>query len=489
MLFYLTIYEVRYKMKNCIEGSVLKKIIINLAVLAWMIGVIPSPLLANNLDFTVTRLGSYEEGAEKVAPHILVVAGIQGDEPGGFSAASLLVTHYTITKGYVTIVPNLNFLSIINRNRGTHGDMNRKFADLNKNDPEYDVVRRIQNIIVSPEIDLILNLHDGSGYYNPKYISKLQNPRRWGNSIIIDQERFDAQNFGELASIAHSIAGEVNKSLLKNLHKFNVHNTKTGEGNKEMAKTLTWFALGNGKPAFGLEASKELSVAERVYYHLSMLEAFLDYAGIEYERSFELSPPHIKEALSRDIYIGFVENRMVLPLNDVRREQAGSIPLAKKGMKYFGNSPILVAVPRNNYVQVHYGNNRLTTFRADWHELDKSISYMNVIVDGVEQMAFFGDIILAEDYIFIESADGYRVNAIGAMLGEGPRGDESGKKIYRKNFLSRFSVNKQGTSYRVEVYRGKKYVGTLIVQYQKTPNVTVASPLPMVKRKESNLGR
>ena len=112
------------------------------------------------LDFTVSRMG---EGA----PAVLVVGGIQGDEPGGFSAAALLAVHYRFVRGTVWVVPNLNFLSIITRSRGDYGDMNRKFAELSPTDPDFHTVRRIQDIICSPEIKLVLNLHDGSGFYHP----------------------------------------------------------------------------------------------------------------------------------------------------------------------------------------------------------------------------------------------------------------------------------------------------------------------------------
>ena len=96
-------------------------------------------------------------------PVVLVVGGIQGDEPGGFSAATLLTTHYTIQKGVLWVVPNLNFPSIIKRSRGLHGDMNRKFAKLDNSDPEFGTVRRIQELISHPRVGLVLNLHDGSG--------------------------------------------------------------------------------------------------------------------------------------------------------------------------------------------------------------------------------------------------------------------------------------------------------------------------------------
>ena len=91
-----------------------------------------TPVLAAeefSLDFTTIRLGDDAQGAivqtaqtdtgtlpaeanPARLPVVLVVGGIQGDEPGGFSAATLLTTHYTIQKGVLWVVPNLNFPSI-----------------------------------------------------------------------------------------------------------------------------------------------------------------------------------------------------------------------------------------------------------------------------------------------------------------------------------------------------------------------------------------
>ena len=51
------------------------------------------------LDFSLHVLGP---GG---GPTLFVVGGIQGDEPGAFSAASLLVTHYEISKGLLIVVP------------------------------------------------------------------------------------------------------------------------------------------------------------------------------------------------------------------------------------------------------------------------------------------------------------------------------------------------------------------------------------------------
>ena len=212
-----------------------------------------------SLEFSLHKLESGRPG-----PTVLVVGGIQGDEPGGFHAASLLVTDYRVSSGSLWVVPNLNFESIIKRSRGVNGDMNRKFAALNEDDPDYAAVERIKALIKSPEIDFILNLHDGSGFYREKYVDKMHNPNRWGQSLIIDQEVLGSSRYAKVGDYARAVAQRVNGYLLSQEHSYRVRNTKTAEGDAEMAKSLTYFAIRHGKPAMGLEASKSLPTRERV---------------------------------------------------------------------------------------------------------------------------------------------------------------------------------------------------------------------------------
>jgi len=66
--------------------------------------VLPLVLSAQNgFKFDLIQKGKQDNNT------LLVVGGIQGDEPGGFISASILATHYEITKGSIWIVPNLNF--------------------------------------------------------------------------------------------------------------------------------------------------------------------------------------------------------------------------------------------------------------------------------------------------------------------------------------------------------------------------------------------
>ncbi|MDH5408099.1 MAG: M14/M99 family metallopeptidase, partial [Gammaproteobacteria bacterium] len=278
---------------------------------------------ANELDFSLHKLESGVPG-----PTLLVIGGIQGDEPGGFTAASLLVTDYKITKGNVWIVPNLNFLSIIKRSRGVHGDMNRKFSRLAKADPEYQAVNKIKSIILDTQVDIILNLHDGSGFYNPVYIDKQRNPRRWGQSVIIDQEEIDADKYRNLDAIAQRVCKNINTNLKNNKTHFYVKNTQTRHGNVEMEKTLTYFAIRNGKSAFGVEASKSFLTHQRAFYHLLAVESMMKDLGVEFERKLPLTQQALKKRIDNNVKLALYENKIFLDMADARKKLS-YIPMKK----------------------------------------------------------------------------------------------------------------------------------------------------------------
>jgi hypothetical protein len=396
-------------------------------------------------------------------PTALFIGGVQGDEPGGFHAAALLVTNYSFSNGNVWIVPNLNFYSIIKRSRGVYGDMNRKFHDISKKDPDYESVERVKKLILKPEVDLIVHLHDGSGFYNPKYIDKEHNPSRWGQCSIIDQKIIKSDKYNNLEKIATKVIENINSNLKDPLHRYYLHNTKTNEGDKEMEKTLTYFAITHGKPAFGNEASKNLPTYMRVYYHLLAIEGYLKYMGIKYKRTFKLTPINVYRAINIDTKINLYDNQSVLPTKQLKRK-INFFPIKMdKTLNFKSNNPLISVHKKGKYYKVQYGNRSVTLLKPELLKYDNSIKDVTMIIDNRIQIVPFGTILNVKKTFFIFKQKNIRVNVIGYKK----KGVKNEINIhFRKNMIKkRFAIDRKNKIYRVEFYTGKIYHGMILVKF------------------------
>ncbi|MFW5735328.1 MAG: M99 family carboxypeptidase catalytic domain-containing protein, partial [Oceanidesulfovibrio sp.] len=397
-------------------------------------------------------------------PTILVVGGIQGDEPGGFNAASLLVTHYTIHRGNVWIVPNLNFISIIQRQRGVYGDLNRKFSFLGQGDPEYPVIEKIKSIITDDRVDIVLNLHDGSGYYRPAYVDSMRNPHRWGQSVIIDQARINAP-YGNLLAMAEQAVSRVNESLCDPEHVYNVKNTETRLGDKEMEKTLTYFAINEDKAAFGVEASKSFPTSLRTYYHLHVLEAFMDIMGVEYSRDFELDVAEVERTIDADAAVALYDSRIFLDLGNVR-SNLRYVPLKKNARLAFASTnPLVTVVGEGANYDVFYGNRRITNLHPQYFDYDAAPDTVTLDVDGRRMDVPMGRRVTVGDSFTVEPKPGYRINVIG-FTSDGAD-NECGIRIRREDIMERYSVDTDGSVFRVEIYReeSNSFSGMVLVDF------------------------
>ncbi|RXJ80987.1 deacylase [Arcobacter sp. F2176] len=416
---------------------------------------------SSDLNFKFIKKGVQDDNT------LLIVGGIQGDEPGGFMAASLIATHYEITKGSVWIVPNLNFTSIIERSRGPFGDMNRKFAYISKEDPDYVDVERIKELIKKPEVKLIVNLHDGSGYFRKKFIDNYHSPYRWGQSSIIDQSKVNVPVYGNLAEISKEVCEKVNAHLIRKEDIYHTHNTKTKLGDKEMEKTLTYYAINNGKAAFGNEASKELPVHERTYYHLLALEKYMDIMGIEFKRKFDLQPLALRDVIDNDIYISFYDDKIKIPLSDIRN-YISYFPTKKDGkIDFKPSSPVMTVIKNGNSTySIHYGNRRLSILEPDYLDVSEKKEDIKFKIDGKEKQVKIGSLVDVSNSFLVYPND-YRVNVIGYV--NKAHKNESGLEIEKDEILQRFSLDVKGQIYRVEFYNkdDNKFAGMVLVKFPK----------------------
>lgn len=235
-----------------------------------------------NTDY---ELHVYEVHGYEPGPTMIIIGGIQGDEPGGYLSADLYAD-LSLQKGNLIVVPRANFYAILLNERGPNGDMNRKFTSERIADTETRIVEILKELI--GRSDVLLNLHDGSGFYREKQIDDLHNPMRFGQSVIGDAESYTGPASGKvipLGQIARRVCEAVNPHIPEQEYhfRFNNHNTVSkGTLHPEQRLSATYYSLTRHEiPAFGIESSKEIPDNETKVRHKSMvINAFMKEFGI-----------------------------------------------------------------------------------------------------------------------------------------------------------------------------------------------------------------
>ncbi|NCC23868.1 MAG: hypothetical protein EOM25_01520 [Deltaproteobacteria bacterium] len=213
-------------------------------------------------------------------PTVMVQGGIQGDEVAGFISAQIL-TRARLENGKLIVVPRANIPSIMARSRQINVDLNRRF-DQDYNQFYEDRLARCIRLLIS-RADAFIHLHEGSGFYSQVYQNALRGPKRFGQSVIIDQavccDGFD------LAGLVESVLTDFNQSLPRN-YRFTLMNTRTsdpGSVHPEQRKSLSFYAVNQrGIPAMAVEVSKDIVDLEwKVRAQVRLTLAFLRSMGLE----------------------------------------------------------------------------------------------------------------------------------------------------------------------------------------------------------------
>jgi hypothetical protein len=396
---------------------------------------------------------------------LLVIAGIHGNEPGGYFSASVLATHYTIKSKNVWIVPNLNKESIRLYKRGIHGDMNRKFSTISKNDKDKKIIEEIKKIILKPQVSLVLNLHDGNGFYRKEHQGTVFNPTAWGQTCVIDQHQLQQeQPFGNLNAIALQVKNNINTKLLKEHHSFDVRNTNTKYEDETMQLSLTYFAVTNNKPAFAIETSKNLSsLAQKVFYQLLAIEEYMKVMEINFERKFELNAIEVGKIIKNYGNLS-INNNISLNLNNIKKHLS-FIPIKSSANVFELSHPIgEVKNIKGNYV-VYVGNKKLTTLKPQHFKMSQDCREdISFEVDGKEISSPKTSEIYVNDDFKVLTSKNCRVNVIGYHK-QGLK-NESDVKISLKDLDKRFSIDVENRIYRVEFYKNEEFCSMSMVHFK-----------------------
>jgi hypothetical protein len=210
-------------------------------------------------------------------------------------------------------------------------------------------------------------------------------------------------------------------------------------GDKEMEKTLTYYAINNGKAAFGNEASKSLPLYERTYYHLHALEKYMEIMGIEFERKFDLNLVAIKDVIDNDIYISFYDDKIHLPLSEVR-DVLKYFPVKKDGtLDFKPSNPLMTIVRNDNFFSIYYGNRLLANLKPDYFEMENLSENILMNIDGEEKAVKIGSIVDVDSDFEIKPIKDYRVNVIG-FVKKGKK-NEVGINIEKHKFAGMVLIN------------------------------------------------
>ena len=396
---------------------------------------------------------------------LLVIGGIHGNEPGGYFSASILATHYKINSKNLWVVPNLNQKSIRVNRRGIHGDMNRKFAKIKKNDKDAAIVKDIKNLILEKNVSLILNLHDGHGFYRKKNQGSIFNPNAWGQTCVIDQCTLPKeQPFGNLDEIAQTVKKNLNKNLLQGHHTFDIRNTNTKFDDESMQLSLTYFAVTHNKPAFAIETSKNLSsLSSKVFYQLIAIEEFMKIMDISFTRDFDLSQKTLRKIIE-DYGTLEINKNILFNLNGIKN-YLSYIPIESNNNVFEFSHPLGDFRKENGKYIITIGNKVITTLKPQYFKIATDCpKTFDVEIDGERKTVDAASEFSVEKSFKIIGNEKYRVNVIGFVSPNGS--DESNVDITLKSISDDFSVDKDNKVYRVEFYNNDDFCSMSTVHFK-----------------------
>ena len=416
-------------------------------------------LFASNTPFDL-----YKKETNPQQHTLLIIGGIHGDEPGGYFAPAVLEKYYKIKSGNLWIIPNLNVDSIMANNRGIYGDMNRKFNVIDKNDNDLLTINRIKEIILEKRVDLILNLHDGFGFYRDIYEDANFNPSAWGQATIIDQEKID-DKFGNLDEIANQVNKSVNnEGLYQNFHTFGVKNTQTKQKDEQMQQSLTYFAVTHNKPAFAIETSKNITeLTYKVIYQLKSIEEFMRIMHIDFERDFDLN--NYEEVKSRIFDFGKVKinDNIALDLSDLKNN-IRFVPLKKEDNKFDFTHTLAKVKYNDNKYEIYIGNIKVSELHPQIFDISTTNNKVKVIVDNKEiETSFANQIDIKNDFKIVKGD--FRVNIIG--FSKDGIDSEDDILIKKSDIQDIYSIDNNKTKYRAEFYKDGKFCGMIVLNFLK----------------------
>jgi succinylglutamate desuccinylase len=225
-----------------------------LAFLMSAVLVAPAPAQASTREKVVLAKGTsyatdmYIIRSGKPGPVVMIVGGVHGNEPAGYTAAGKM-TDTDIKKGTLVVIPKANRLAIEHKSRyyKGHGDLNRDFPQGNNQSADGTLSRAIWAAVTKYNVDYLMDMHEGYDYYKNKSTSSV------GQSLIYYPN-------SSLRPIANSIVNTLNGKISSNYREFSLlQYPAKGSLARASAQYL-------GTKSFIFETCTKVSLSTRVSY-------------------------------------------------------------------------------------------------------------------------------------------------------------------------------------------------------------------------------
>lgn len=478
-------------------------------MLMFALGVRAETVHKTYFENTDYELHVYEIHGHDAGPTMMIIGGIQGNEPGGYLSADLYAD-ISLARGNLIVVPRANFHAILLNQRGPNGDMNRKFADQRDQDTEARIVTILKELI--SRSDVLLNLHDGSGFYRPSYEDDMHNPMRFGQSIIADADVYHAPISGkviELGQIAERICEQVNVYVEQEHYKFrfNNHNTVSNT-TKHMEQRLsaTYYSLTRHEiPAFGIESSKQIRSNELKMRHKAMvINAFMGEFGIVPENpKILVEKPKLNHLIvlingSERVAVKDGETLQLAPgdrvviehidMDNYRRGLAADIigmgQLNDLGKDYQVNFPTRIIIRKDSFkcasIDIRLSGSKVVAGASRVAELAREfpqLEFLTVTVDGERREVSDGDtlevrkgqvLVITEAVIDKPSYGKSLVVNFKGFVGNRAinTGEDRGYEIHTDNGMMRkYSLEGKGKAYPIVVSCMGRDIGKVVVRF------------------------
>lgn len=455
-------------------------------------------------ELHVYRINGHQPGKT-----LLIIGGIQGDEPGGFLAADFFVD-FMLEKGNLIVIPRANFMSILRKERQINQDMNRKFSNDTTQNYEAEVVEVLKKMIC--ESDCFINLHEGSGIYSPVWVDDFRNPKRFGQSIIADASFLNSENGKarvDLEAMARKVIIRINQNIANPDHHFHFNNHRTSEPDsihKEQLRSATYYAYSVcAIPAFGIETAKSLPLETKVSQHIYAINGFMEIMDIiPMSPAIDLKPPEMQYMIisvndSVPVVVGCMQRLKIkrgdtIKVHDIvaNYERGLSIDVIGLGSR-FNDMKNKLVVQESTRIEAkkdfYKCGSVFIDVVADAPDVGKGIQVseslptselkyklringkVKIVENNSRVIIRKGDQVIIEDVISgnVDPAD-YIVNFKGFVgNARSNNGEDRGYLIDTSKdvLLERYSLNREGRQYQVLTTLNGKIVGKMFITIQR----------------------